>query len=484
MILLNEKCSVERPVKEVFAYACEFSNCAQWDATALSSDKIGSAPTGVGTEYDVVCAMPIGKITLRYKVLKWEPDHQVVLEGTCPMFTVTDTIMVTGDDRSAMLDYTAEFKFTPALRPFEAIIKPGMVRMGATSVGGLQQALEDNFEAPTISTSALLADKLVLPGLARFSKLGYLKSKRHWHPMSASMDDKHIVLTGATSGIGLAAARELAKMGAGLTLVARDESRGASLVKQLIAETGNDDIALQLADMSVMEQVQQLVERLIAEDRPIDVLINNAGALFNPRQETAEGLEKSFALLLLGPYLLTEGVLPLLQRSGEARVVNVVSGGMYSQKLVVDQLQSEDGQYSGSVAYARAKRGLMVKTEQWARDWQEFGISCNAMHPGWADTPGVETALPAFHKITKRILRTPEQGADTIVWLAAAREAGLASGKLFLDREPHATHFVRSTRESAAERSRLEHYLETVAAPFVSGDKAGTDTHLPDSHAA
>lgn len=484
MIMLQEKCSVQRPAKEVFAYACEFANCAQWDATALSSVKIGSAPTGVGTEYDVVCAMPIGKISLRYRVLKWQPDHQVVLEGVCPLFTVTDTITVTGNAKTALLDYTAEFQFTPALRPFEGMIKPGMVRMGATSVGGLQQALEDNFEAPSISVSAALADKLVLPGLARFSKLGYLRSKRHWHPVSASMGDKHIVLTGATSGIGLAAARELANMGAGLTLVARDQKRGKSLVDQLIAETGNGDITLQVADMSVMEQVQQLVLRLKSNDRPIDVLINNAGALFNPRQETSEGLEKSFALLLLGPYLLTEGVLPLLQRGEDARVINVVSGGMYSQKLVVDQLQSEAGDYSGSVAYARAKRGLMVKTEQWAQDWKQFGISCNAMHPGWADTPGVETALPAFHKITKRILRTPEQGADTIVWLAAAREAGLVSGKLFLDREPHATHLMKATRESAAEREKLAEHLKEAAAPFALDSETRAQGSLQDSHAA
>ncbi len=467
MIALNEQCSVERPAAEVFAYACEFANCAQWDATAISSEKIGDGPTGVGTEYDVVCAMPVGTISLRYRVLKWQPHEQVVLEGVCPLFTVTDTITVSENGNRTLLDYTAEFVFKPALRPFESLFKPGMVRMGATSVGGLQQALEDRFEAPTISTEARLADKLILPGVARFSKLGYLRSKKQWRPVSANMRGKHIVLTGATSGIGLAAARELANMGAGLTLVARDQTRGDKLVEELAAETGNTDISLQVADMAQMAQVQQLVARLLEDGRPVDVLVNNAGALFNPRQETSEGLEKSFALLLLGPYLLTEGLLPLLQKSEDPRVVNVVSGGMYSQKLDVGKLQSEGPNYSGSVAYARAKRGLMVKTEQWAEDWDQFGICVNAMHPGWADTPGVETALPAFHKITKRILRTPEQGADTIVWLATAREAGLVSGKLFLDREPHTTHLVKSTRENSAERAKLAAYLAEAAKPFT-----------------
>ena len=106
----------------------------------------------------------------------------------------------------------------------------------------------------------------------------------------------------------------------------------------------------------------------------------------------------------------------------------------------------------------------MVQTEQWSQQWQQFGISCNAMHPGWADTPGVEHALPAFHKITRRILRTPEQGADTIVWLAAASEAGEISGKLFLDRQVHSAHLLKVTREAPREKRLMQKYLNDVAA--------------------
>ena len=218
-----------------------------------------------------------------------------------------------------------------------------------------------------------------------------------------------------------------------------------------------------------MADVDKVVANLTGRGRAIDVLINNAGALFNPRQETTEGLEQSFALLLLGPYRLTEGLPPLLKQAavehGEARVINVVSGGMYSQKLKVDDLQNERGKYSGSVAYARCKRALMVKTEQWAEDWEQDGIVVNAMHPGWADTPGVETALPEFHKVTRMVLRSPEEGADTINWLAVATEAGKISGKLFLDREPRTTHLTDSTRESAEAREQLRHILANWEMP-------------------
>ena len=133
-------------------------------------------------------------------------------------------------------------------------------------------------------------------------------------------------------------------------------------------------------------------------------------------------------MLLAGPYRLTEGLRPLLKQAaasrGVARVVNVLSGGMYTQKIDVEDLQSERGEYSGSVAYARAKRGLLIVTEEWARRWAKDGIVVNAMHPGWADTPSMVSALPEFHRVTEKVLRRPAEGADTIVWLATATEAG------------------------------------------------------------
>jgi dehydrogenase/reductase SDR family protein 12 len=270
------------------------------------------------------------------------------------------------------------------------------------------------------------------------------------------------VITGATSGVGLAAARSLASLGARVTLVARDERKASAVASKLKAETGNENISIELCDMGLMADVNQLADRLLAAGEPIDILVNNAGALFNPRQQTAGGLEKSFALLLLAPYILTERLQPLLARSPSARVVNVSSGGMYSQKIHVDDLQSEGGKYSGSVAYARAKRGLMILTEVWAEKWRDDNITVNAMHPGWADTPGVENSLPGFYRATRNLLRTPEEGADTIVWLAASTEASQVNGKFWLDREQHPSHLFKRTVETAEERSQLLQALQDL----------------------
>ena len=253
-------------------------------------------------------------------------------------------------------------------------------------------------------------------------------------------------------------------MGAKLTLVGRDAAKLESVAATLRTATGNARIGTETADLSLMADVHALAQRLLRAGQPIDALINNAGALFNPRQSTPEGFEKSFALLLLSPFILTERLHPLLAAARHSRMVNVLSGGMYSQRIRVRDLQSERGTYSGSVAYARAKRGLMILTEEWAQRWRDENIVVNAMHPGWADTPGVESALPAFRRLTRPLLRTPEEGADTVVWLAAATEAAQQNGAFWLDREPHPSHLFASTRETPEDRAALLQALADLMA--------------------
>jgi dehydrogenase/reductase SDR family protein 12 len=153
--------------------------------------------------------------------------------------------------------------------------------------------------------------------------------------------------------------------------------------------------------------------------------------------------------------------------ANNARVINVLSGGMYSQAVDVDDLENQQGIYSGSAAYAKAKRGLMIVTEQWAKLWQADGISVHAMHPGWADTAGVVDSLPEFYKLTKPILRTPQQGADTIVWLASATEVSQTTGLFWLDREPRPTHLtVKNSRDTATTRAVMAVPIKLSAAIF------------------
>jgi len=462
VLTLDEQIEVDRPLREVFAYVSEFSRIEEWDPGVARGTRLTAGVPGVGSEWRI--DMKAG-FSLHYRVVEFEPDARMRMDVSSKLFSAEEEILFgEAEGGGTRVRYIAKFDFSTPLAAMDRIYPAAMQRVGKSTMRGLKEALEDNFEPPEASSLTDLADRLVLPGLWRFTRLGYKASRRNWKPVSAFLGDRHAVVTGATSGIGLATAHALAALGARVTLVVRDEEKGEAAVKEIVEESGNAAVGLEVCDLSLMASVHALCDRLLAAGDPIDILVNNAGALFNPRQVTDEGFEKSFALLLLGPYILTERLQPLLAAGGDGRVVNVTSGGMYTQGIRVRDLQSERGEYSGSVAYARAKRGLMILTEEWGRRWEEQGIAVNAMHPGWADTPGVETALPGFYRLTRRLLRTPEEGADTAVWLAASTEAGQVSGELWLDREIHPSHLSDRTREAPEDRQELLRILENLAA--------------------
>ncbi len=456
-LVLDESIEVRRPLHEVFSYVSEFSRIEEWDPSVATAVKLTPGAPRVGTRFRVDLR---AGLALDYEIIAIEEDAGLLMTVDSRLLSAREEILFEEARGGTRVRYIAEFDFPAPLAAFNRLFPGVMDRVGKSAVAGLKEALEDDFEAPRASSLLAAADRLVFPGIWRFTKLGYRSSRRHWKAVSAYQRERHAVITGATSGIGEAVARRLAELGARLTLVVRSEEKARALIDELRAGTGNDRISYEIADLSLMADVHALCDRLLEAGAPIDMLINNAGALVNPRQQTSEGLELSFALLLLSPCILTERLHPLLAKAASPRVVNVLSGGMYTQKIDVDDLQTRNGEYSGSVAYAKAKRGLMILTEEWAARWEDDGIVVNAMHPGWVDTPGVEDALPGFYKLTKRLLRTPGQGADTAVWLATSSEAAKVSGEFWLDRDRHPSHLSDRTKETAEERRQL---LKTLA---------------------
>lgn len=469
-VTLDESITVKRPLHEVFAYLSEFSRIEEWDPGVASGHKLTPGEPGVGSEFRI--DMKAG-FSLHYTVIEFEQDQRMLMTVDSKVFTAREEIRFSAQGENTTVRYIAKFDFPLPLAAANRLYPAAMHKVGKSTMEGMKAALEDNFDAPARSRRLALADKCVLPGLWRFTRFGFSQSRKHWKPVSAYLGDKNALVTGATSGVGEAAAKSLAALGARVTLVARSKTKAEKTASNIRKETGNPNVTVELCDLSVMSEVHALADRLLARGEALDILINNAGALFNPRQQTAEGFEKSFALLLLSPYILTERLHPLLAKSGAARVVNVSSGGMYTQRIHPDDLQSNQGTYSGSVAYARAKRGLMILTQEWAQRWREDGIAVNAMHPGWADTPGVETSLSTFYRVTRRILRSPEEGADTAVWLAAATEAGKVSGKFWLDREQHPSHIFKSTQETPAQRAQLLTTLQELLASTATTSASG-----------
>ena len=463
MIHLKESITVQRPLKQVFNYTSDFSRIREWDPGVQSSSRRHPGKTGVGSTYDLVLKFGPFRPEMAYETTVYEPFSRVVLTGVGGSFTAVDTIEFTSTDGGTRIDYQADIRFHRLGSAAEQMLLPIMKKTGKAAMAGLKRKLSHTPERPVkamrfASGSNLLdyiADHLILPGMLMFSAFGHDLSRRFWVEPGGTLCGKKVVLTGGTSGIGKAAALMLAEKKACLTIIARNPEKAEQVQQELIEKTGNPHIDFLTADLSLMKDIDAVATALKASKSAIDVLINNAGALFNDRQQTPEGLEQTFATDLLGVFHLTMSLKEALARSGSSRVINVSSGGMYTQKIEVNDLQNRQEPYNGARAYARAKRGIVILTRIWAEQFRRYGIRVHAMHPGWVDTPGIKRALPVFHQRMNRLLRTPQQGADTVVWLAASKRAGEHTGLFWLDRRPHETVLFPGTGESGQERQQL-----------------------------
>ena len=461
---LHEVIEVPRSCADAFRYTANFGLIEQWDPGVTESEQLTQGALSVGSRFRVVVKAGIGTSEMHYTITRFEPPHRVVLEGTGDGIHAVDDIRFTAAGDVTRIDYTADITLGGLPGKAETLLGPFLERVGKKAMAGLKRALTLKSTPPAESCTRDLLDRMVLPGALGFTRFGYEYRRKAWRPISESLEGRTAVVTGATSGLGRVVAEQLSGLGARVVLVGRNQAKLEQAARQIVEATGNHDLALEKADLSLMSEVRSLAQRLLRNEKAIHVLVNNAAVLPVEKSQTIEGLETAFATDLVSPYLLTRLLIPRLRESAPARIINVSSGGMYLSGIDLDELQNPQGRYDGARAYARAKRGLMILTELWAEELQDSGVVVNAMHPGWADTPGVQDSLPGFHKLTRRVLRTPEQGADTIVWLAAATEASNVSGKLWLDREPHLAAILPGTEGDRVQREELIEKLVRLAA--------------------
>lgn len=298
--------------------------------------------------------------------------------------------------------------------------------------------------------------------------------------VGAPMSGKTVLITGGTSGIGRATAEGLARMGARLVITGRDRGRAEATALQ-IRGAGSGQVDVLIADLSSQAEVRRLADEVLQRYPRIDVLVNNVGGYWNTRRVTVDGLERTFALNHLAPFLLTSLLVQRLRRSTPSRVVTVSPNAQALGRMEFDDLQGAES-YSGSRAYSQSKLANVLFTYELARRLQASSagtqavVTANALHPGVVSTSfgtedpaGVQRVLIPF---LRPLMRSPAQGAATSIRLASAPELEQVTGRFFVKEQPR-----RSSRRS---------YDETVAARLwqVSAELVGitSPTYAPPSH--
>jgi retinol dehydrogenase 14 len=284
--------------------------------------------------------------------------------------------------------------------------------------------------------------------------------------MAASMTGKTVLITGGTGGIGKAAAIDLASMGARVGITGRDRDRAERAAKDIEAESGNPAVDVFVADLSSQAEVRRLADQVLAAYPQLDVLVNNVGGFWAHRHQTADGLEHTFALNHLAPFLLTNLLLDRLITSAPARVVTVSSGAHTMGRIDFDDLTGEQD-YSGQRAYNQSKLANVMFTYELARRLEGTGVTATALHPGMTNTsfstedPHRKMAPIVF--VVRPFMRSPRKGAETVVYLASSSAVEGATGCYYANRKAKKSNQSSYDREVTGRLWRVSADLVGVA---------------------
>ena len=271
------------------------------------------------------------------------------------------------------------------------------------------------------------------------------------------MRGKVVIITGATSGIGEVAAQRLADMGARIVLVARDKARGEAALARLRSTDKSLSHSVHYGDLSRISEMKRLAVEIAAAEPRIDVLINNAGAMFSSRRITEDNLELTFATNHMAYFVLTQGLRERLLASSPARIVNTASDAHKGRVLDFDDLQSTKG-YSAVNVYGRSKLCNILFTRELSRRWRGRGVTVNCLHPGFVATRFGDRSggfLSLGMRLAKTFAISPEEGAQIIVYLASSPDVASVSGEYFYKCRP-AAPTAEARDDAAAKRLWIE----------------------------
>ncbi len=263
-----------------------------------------------------------------------------------------------------------------------------------------------------------------------------------------SMEGRICLITGANSGIGKVTAKALAKMNAMVVMVCRDKERGDKAQKEIIEQTGNNQVDLLLCDLSSKEQIQKLVKEFKEKYQNLHILINNAGIMLKKRELSVDGIEMNFAVHVIAPFLLTNLLLDVLKKSTPSRIINVTSAAHRRAKIDFEDLQNKNKKYRLFTVYGISKLGEMLITYELSRKLEGTGVTANAVHPGLVNTNLGRDQSNFSQWFARKFFKSPEEGAETSIYLATSPEVEGITGKYFINKEP---------RQSSEESYNLEY---------------------------
>jgi dehydrogenase/reductase SDR family member 12 len=312
--------------------------------------------------------------------------------------------------------------------------------------------------------------------LVSFSAIGYRARAMTWKPLQADFKGQTWVVTGATAGIGRAVVEGATRRGATVLALARSREKLDALVR---SSSGPGRVIPLVVDLSLVADTRRAAGEIVSRGAPVDVLVNNVGLLLDDLSTTAEGFETSYATNLLTHWVLTQGLLEGAALSPQATIIEMSSGGMYNAPLTLDYMgMKEPRKYNGVYAYAVHKRGQAELVKYWQARHGGSGLRCYVMHPGWADTDGVKTAMPNFRRRLRSVLRDSAQGADTALWLAATRPTSAGPEAFWFDRSPRPAHAFPHTVKSKYTPEDLATFLAKEAAKVEDAGRASARQQL------